>query len=104
VYIWHDQASEYIRDSALLHALGRMKESGIKVLMLNYGASNQYLHRYSKRYETAVYQGFSSNKINRKLKIRKIPTGIFLDKKQRIIGVNYSPNQVHEYLRQRTLN
>lgn len=104
VYIWHDQASEYIRDSALLHALGRMKESGIKVLMLNYGASNQYLHRYSKRYETAVDQGFSSNKINRKLKIRKIPTGIFLDKKQRIIGVNYSPNQVHEYIRQRTLN
>jgi hypothetical protein len=98
VYIWHDQAPEYIRDSALLHALGRIKENGIKLLMLNYGASSQYLHRYSKHYETAINQGFSSNKINRKLKIRKIPTGILLDKKQKIIGVNYTPAQVAELL------
>lgn len=99
IYVWHDQASGYFNDSSALHALGRIKESGCKVLMLNYGASSQYLHRYSRRYETFIYQGYSSNKINKKLKILKIPTGIFIDKTQRILGVNYSPNQVIEYLK-----
>lgn len=100
LYVWHDQASEYIEDSATLHSLGRIKNSGIKILMLNYGASSQYLHRYSRRYETFIYQGFSSNKINRKLKIRKIPTGILLDKRQRVIKIAISPSEVIEYLRE----
>lgn len=104
VYIWHDQASDYIQDSAALHALGRIKNSGMKILMLNYGASSQYLHRYSRRYETAIFQGFSSNKVNRKLKIRKIPTGILLNKRQRIIDAAISPSEVLEYLKESSNN
>jgi hypothetical protein len=68
--------------------------------MLNYGASSQYLHRYSRRYETRIFQGFSSNKVNRKLKIRKIPTGILMNQKQRIIKVAISPSEVIEYLKE----
>lgn len=94
IYVWHDQAPEYIRDSAVLHQLGRMKEAGFTVLMLNYGASSQYLHRYSRKYETNVNQGFSSNKINKKLKVRKIPTGFLIDEKQRIMEVGFNPYQL----------
>lgn len=100
LYVWHDQAPEYIQDSAALHALGRIEGSGIKILMLNYGASSQYLHRYSKKYETNIHQGFSSNKINGKLKVRKIPTGILINKKQRIINVAVSPAEVIDYVRE----
>lgn len=99
VYVWHDQSAEYIQDSATLHALGRMTEAGIKVLMLNYGASSQYLHRYSKKYETGIFQGYSSNKINIKLKIRKIPTGILLNNKQRIVDASISPSEVIDFLK-----
>jgi len=98
LYVWHDQATDYIKDSAALHAIGRMKNAGIKVVMLNYGASGQYLHRYSGRHESLIYQGYSSNKINKKLKIRKIPTGILLNKKQRILNSFISPSEVIVYL------
>lgn len=94
IYVWHDQAPDYISDSATLHELGRIKEAGFKVLMLNYGASSQYLHRYSRKYETQIYQGFSSNKINNKLKVRKIPMGFFISEKQRIMEVGFNPHQL----------
>lgn len=103
IYVWHDQSSEYVKDSAALHALGRIKNSGLKILMLNYGASSQYLHRYSRRYETHIYQGFSSNKVNRKLKIRKIPTGILVNQKQKIIKAAISPAEVVDYLKERSI-
>lgn len=94
VYVWHDQSQKHILDSAELHKLGRLQNSNLKVLMLNYGASSKYLHRYANRYDTRILQGFSSNTINGKLKIKKIPTGILLDKKQRILAVGITPSQV----------
>lgn len=96
IYVWHDQSPEYIEDSAVLHELGRIKEAGFKVLMLNYGASSQYLHRYSRKYETHIYQGFSSNKINKKLKVRKIPTGFLISEKQRIMEVGFNPHRLKD--------
>jgi hypothetical protein len=94
IYVWHDQSQKHIQDSAELHKLGRLQNSNLKVLMLNYGASSKYLHRYANRYDTRILQGFSSNTINGKLKIKKIPTGILLDKKQRILAVGITPSQV----------
>ncbi|NBP05419.1 MAG: hypothetical protein EBV15_04245 [Bacteroidetes bacterium] len=100
IYIWNDQSNEYISDSAVLHSLGRLKNAGFKILMLNFGASSQYLHRYSSNYETQIYQGFSSSKINNRLKIRnQIPIGILLDNRQRVIKAGIRPSQVVEYLK-----
>lgn len=93
VYVWRDAAPNYIRDSASLNALGRRVNEDINVLGLNYGASGRYVYRYNKLFGTQITQGFSSNKINKKLKIRKIPTGILLDPKQKIMAIGITPDE-----------
>lgn len=99
VYVWRDGAPDFIRDSAELHKLGRMNNPHFKVLALNYDASGKYVLRYNKLYNTAIQQGFSSNNINNRLKIKKIPTGILMDRKQRIVAVGITPEQAEKILR-----
>lgn len=102
VYIWHDQSPRHLADSAGLHALGRLNQPDFQVLALNYGASGRYIYRYNKRFETNLLQGFSSNDLNRKLKVKKIPTGILIDKKQRIIAVGITPEEVRGWLQKKS--
>lgn len=98
VYIWRDAAEEFIRDSAELHHLARLQNNDFNVLALNYGGSGRYVFQYNRRYHTTLLQGFSSNTINRDLKIKKIPTGILLDKRQRIVAVGVTPEQARQIL------
>lgn len=98
IYIWHDQSPVHIADSAALHALGRLKRPDFQVLSLNYGASGRYIYRYNKRFDTEMLQGFSSNELNRKLKVRKIPTGILVDRRQRILAAGIEPQEVKSRL------
>lgn len=98
IYIWHDQSPVHIADSAALHALGRLKRPDFQVLSLNYGASGRYIYRYNTRFDTELLQGFSSNELNRKLKVRKIPTGILVDRKQRIVAAGIEPQEVKSRL------
>ncbi|MBS3913582.1 MAG: hypothetical protein KG003_03735 [Bacteroidetes bacterium] len=93
VYVWRDGEETFIQDSVSWHALGRQKRKDLVVLGLNYGASARYVYQYNNYYATAIKQGYSSNDINRKLLIRQIPTGILLDKKQRIVAVGITPAQ-----------
>jgi hypothetical protein len=96
IYIWHDQSERHLKDSSGLHALGRLKKNDFQVLSLNYGASGKYIYRYNKRFDTELLQGFSSNEINRKLKIKRIPEGILIDRKQRIIAVGKTPSDIQK--------
>lgn len=98
VYVWHDLAAQYVKDSADLHALGRKDSSIIKVVALNYGNSATYVYRYNRRNKTTILQGFSSNDINEKLKVQKIPHGILLDRKKRIVRNGISPAEVLIFL------
>lgn len=98
VYVWHDLAAQYIKDSASLHNLGRKDSSVIKVVALNYGNSATYVYRYNRRNKTSILQGFSSNDINEKLKVQKIPHGILLDRKKRIVKNGISPAEVLFFL------
>lgn len=98
IYVWHDQSEKHIKDSSGLHALGRINIKDFQVLSLNYGASGKYIYRYNKRFETKLLQGFSSNDINRKLKIKRIPETILIDRKQRIIAVGKSPDDILELI------
>jgi hypothetical protein len=98
IYVWHDQSERHLKDSAGLHALGRLKLEDFQVLSLNYGASGKYIYRYNKRFDTELIQGFSSNDINRKLKIKRIPEAILVDRKQRIIAVGKTPDDILQYI------
>ena len=96
IYVWRDGAADYIRDSSTLHEISRKDSSILRILALNYGASGRYIFRYNRYFQTRIIQGFSSNKINKKLKIRKIPTGILISPTQRIIAVGVSPAEAKE--------
>lgn len=98
IYIWRDAAPDYIRDSASLHRLGRMAGKDFQVLALNYGSSGRYVVRYNHLFNTSIQQGFSSNQINRDLKVKRIPTGILVDKRQRIVAVGITPEQAESML------
>jgi hypothetical protein len=98
IYVWHDLAVNYITDSAALHALGRMDSTVVRTVALNYGNSANFIYRYNRRHDTRLIQGFSSNDINKKLMVRKIPHGILLDKKKRIIEDGISPKEVLQFL------
>lgn len=98
IYVWRDGAEEFYRDSADWHALGRIKSENFEVLGLNYGASARYVYQYNILYETAIRQGYSSNDINRTLMLKQVPSGILIDKKQRIIGVGITPAEVQGLL------
>jgi hypothetical protein len=94
IYIWRDDLPQYHKDSADLHLLGRMNKKDFQVLALNYGSSGKYIVRYNRLFHTNIVQGFSSNKINRKLKLKSLPTGILVDDRQRILRVGISPAQM----------
>ena len=94
IYVWQALATEYVRDSAEFHALGRNKSKDFKVISLNYGAGGNYVKYYSRLYGTDIVSGFATNHTIEKLKINIVPTGILLDKKQRIIAVGIPPNMV----------
>jgi len=98
VYLWRDGANDFLKDSADFHWLGNHQGKEVKVLGLNFGGSGRYVHRYNKRYNTQILQGFSSNAVNRKLMIHEIPIGILLDKKQRIIAMGITPSQAKAIL------
>ncbi|MBL7812169.1 MAG: hypothetical protein JNL57_08095 [Bacteroidetes bacterium] len=98
IYVWRDGAEEFAQDSAALHALGRLRKKDFTVLCLNYGASGRYVYRYNKRYDIELLQGFSSNDINGLLKVKKIPSGILINRKQKVLFNGISPLQVSEYL------
>jgi hypothetical protein len=76
-----------------------MSNDKFKVLALNYGASGRYVVRYNRLFNTPILQGFSSNSINRNLKIKKIPTGILLDSRQRIVAIGITPTQAELILK-----
>lgn len=100
VYIWRPGLPEFSRDSTALRKLSAMQDKDFTVLGLNNGSSGRYVYYYNKINGTNIKQGFSSNKINKKLKIKKIPTGILMDKKCRIIAVGISPEQARNYILQ----
>lgn len=98
IYVWRDGADAFFKDSADLHALGRINREDFKVLGLNHGASANYVYRYNNYFETQIQHGFSSNDINKKLMVKQIPTGILIDERQRIVAVGITPAQVLRYL------
>lgn len=93
IYVWRDGVDGFINDSADWHAIGRLKNPNVATLGLNYGGSARYVYQYNNYFETAILQGYSSNDINKELKIKEIPTGILIDKKQRIVAIGVTPAQ-----------
>lgn len=98
IYIWRDGTERLAKDSADWHALGRLQREDFQVLGLNYGGSGRFVYQYNKHYQTNILQGFSSNDVNKQLKIRQIPTGILVDKHMRIVAVDIVPSQVYPFL------
>lgn len=94
IYVWRDGNPEFEKDSAAWHALGRLERADFQVLGLNYGASGRFVFQYNRHFETSIIQGFSSNDVNKVLKIKKIPTGILVDRKMRIVAVDLAPSEV----------
>ncbi len=94
IYVWQADAPEYIRDSAAMHALGRLGKENLSVIALNHKGGGKYIKYYPKIYQTKIISGFATNYLVNKMKINTIPTGILLDKKQRIVAVGIEPHKV----------
>lgn len=99
IYIWRDGTDEFFRDSAAWHALGRLGRADFEVLGLNYGASARYVFQYNHYFETQIRQGYSSNRINEILKVERIPYGILIDSRQRILATGLTPGEVAAWLK-----
>lgn len=99
IYVWRDGMEDFIKDSANWHALGRLNRDDFAVLGLNYGASARYVYQYNNYFETRIIQGYSSNELNRELKIHTVPYGILIDKKQRILATGIRPEEVFRWLK-----
>ncbi|MEY3984065.1 MAG: hypothetical protein RL160_1624, partial [Bacteroidota bacterium] len=84
IYVWNSNKSQFIEDSAALNRF-ILKHPEVRVLCLNYGDSPKWVAKYNQYYNTSWSMGFSSSKINDKIRIQYIPWGIYVDKKQRII-------------------
>jgi hypothetical protein len=99
IYLWREAADEFISDSAVLHWMGNHQNKNFKVIALNYGASGRFVYHYNGYYSTKINQGFCSNQIIKKLKTHKLPTGILIDKRQRIIAVGIRPEKAVSLLK-----
>lgn len=90
--VWNAYDKQWDQDSATVHHLARLprtKESNLQVIMLNFGGSGKYVHRYNQRYElNNAIQGFCSANLARNLKIQTMPQYFLLDSKFRIIAIN----------------
>lgn len=93
IYIWRPGLPEFERDSSSLRKLASMQNKDFVVLGLNNGSSGRFVYYYNKLWGNNMLHGFSSNEINKKLKVKKIPTGILMDKKCRIVAVGITPEQ-----------
>ena len=96
VYIWRAFSEEYIRDSAVFHALGRPGNEDLNVVSLNHGGGGNYIKYYTRVYKTNMASGFATNSTIERLKLNTVPTGILLDSKQRIIAFGITPPLVRE--------
>lgn len=101
IYIWRPGLPQFESDSADLRKLASIQDKEFVVLGLNNGSSSRYVLSYNKLWGNTMKHGFSSNKINKKLKVKKIPTGILVDKRQRIIAVGISPEEAKTLVEQR---
>lgn len=99
IYVWRDDLEEYKKDTAFFHDLGRQTIKEFAVLGLNNGSNKKFVGRYNARNGTQIVHGFSSNSINKKIKVKRMPYGILVDKKQRIIACNLTPEQALDYVK-----
>ncbi len=97
IYVWNSNKTQFIEDSAALNRL-ILKYPEIRVLCLNYGDSPKWVAKYNQYYNTSWTMGFSSSKINDKIRTQYIPWGIYIDKKQRIILPLVHPPALLEFM------
>ena len=97
IYIWNSNKAQFLKDSAALNQLV-LKHPEIRVLCLNYGDSPKWVAKYNQYYNTTWMMGFSSSKINDKIKIQYIPWGVYVDRKQRIVMPLVHPPALLEYM------
>lgn len=96
--VWNAYDKQWDLDSAIVHQLARIpknKSSNLQVIMLNYGGSGKYVHRYNQRYElNNAIQGFCSAAVARKLKIQTMPQYFLLDSKFNLLDINPNLNSI----------
>lgn len=90
--VWNAYDKQWEKDSADIHQLSRIaknEESNLQVIMLNFGGSGKYVHRYNQRYElNNAVQGFCSATLARKLKIQTMPQYFLLDNRFNLLEIN----------------
>jgi len=92
VVVWNAFDQQWDKDSSLVHQCARLPKnrvSNLQVIMLNFGGSGKYVHRYNQRYElNNAIQGFCSASLARKLKIQTMPQYFLLDSRFNILEIN----------------
>ncbi len=99
LYIWNSNKTQFTHDSAALNQLLRQYDNDIRVLCLNYGDSPKWIAKFNQYYNTEWLLGFSSSKINDKIKIQYIPWGIYIDRRQRVVLPLVHPPAMLDYMR-----
>ncbi len=90
--VWNAYDKQWEMDSAMVHQLARLpknKSANLQVIMLNFGGSGKYVHRYNQRFElNNAIQGFCSASVAKKLKIQTMPQYFLLDSKFKLLDIN----------------
>jgi hypothetical protein len=98
IVVWNAYDKQWDLDSSLVHQLARLpknKISNLQVIMLNFGGSGKYVHRYNQRYElNNAIQGFCSADLARKFKIQTMPQYFLLDSRFNVLEINPKLNQI----------
>lgn len=97
VYVWNSKHDRFAGDSTFINKIINSRK-GVQVLCLNYGDSPKWVAKFNQYYGTQWSMGFSARHIHDKLRVVKLPSGILIDKKQRVTHPSITPSAVWDMI------